>query len=44
MARPKRYTPEQITRILKQQEAGMKVARFPAHRAPSPAGEIPVDR
>lgn len=26
MARPKRYTPEQITRILKQQEAGLKVA------------------
>ena len=28
MARPKRYTPEQITRILKQQEAGMKVAEI----------------
>jgi putative transposase len=28
MARPKRYTPEQITRILKQQEAGLKVAEI----------------
>jgi len=28
MARPKRYTPEQISRILKQQEAGMKVAEI----------------
>ena len=28
MAKPKRYTPEQITRILKQQEAGLKVAEI----------------
>lgn len=28
MAKPKRYSPEQITRILKQQEAGMKVAKI----------------
>ena len=28
MARPKRHTPEQITRILKQQEAGLKVAEI----------------
>jgi len=28
MAKPKRYSPEQITRILKQQEAGLKVAEI----------------
>ncbi len=28
MAKHKRYTPEQITRVLKQQEAGMKVAEI----------------
>lgn len=28
MAAPKRYSPEQITSILKQQEAGMKVAEI----------------
>jgi putative transposase len=28
MAKQKRYSPEQITRILKQQEAGMKVAEI----------------
>lgn len=28
MAKSKRYSPEQITRILKQQEAGMKVAEI----------------
>jgi putative transposase len=28
MAAPKRYSPEQITRILKQQEAGLKVAEI----------------
>jgi len=28
MAKPKRFTPEQITRLLKQQEAGMKVAEI----------------
>jgi putative transposase len=28
MAKPKRYTAEQITRILKQQEAGVKVAEI----------------
>lgn len=28
MAKPKRYSPEQITRILKQQEGGMKVAEI----------------
>ena len=28
MAKPKRFTPEQITRILKQQEAGLKVAEI----------------
>ena len=28
MAKQKRYSPEQITRILRQQEAGMKVAEI----------------
>ena len=28
MAKPKRYSPEQITRFLKQQEAGLKVAEI----------------
>ena len=28
MAKPKRFTPEQITRVLKQQEAGMKVTEI----------------
>ena len=28
MAKPKRYSPEQITRILKQQEAGLKVTEI----------------
>jgi hypothetical protein len=28
MAKPKRYSPEQITRILKQLEAGLKVAEI----------------
>ena len=28
MAKPKRYSPEQITRTLKQQEAGLKVAEI----------------
>ncbi|MBT8041144.1 MAG: transposase, partial [Gammaproteobacteria bacterium] len=28
MAKQKRYTPDQITRVLKQQEGGMKVAEI----------------
>ena len=28
MAKPKRHSPEQITRILKQQEAGLKVSKI----------------
>jgi hypothetical protein len=49
MAKHKRYTPEQITRVLKQQEAGMKVAErrktitrfgrdYSAHPWASPCG------